>query len=71
MDTAGTATRNDPMTIDPRRDPRITHGLIPLMAVLRKKRFIEEQRRREAARKPPPEAADEEPHPKRKRRWFW
>jgi hypothetical protein len=52
------------MTTDPRRDPRITHGLIPLMAVLRKKRFLEEQRRRE------PEG-EEKPRPRKKRGWIW
>ena len=59
------------MTTDPRKDPRITHGLIPLMAVLRKKRFIEEQRRREAKAQPQPEASDNEPRPRPKKRgWF-
>ncbi len=59
------------MTADPRKDPRIVHGLIPLMAVLRKKRFIEAQRRREAAEVPLPEGADDEPRPKKKRGWIW
>lgn len=58
------------MTTDPRRDPRITHGLIPLMAVLRKKRFLEEQRRREAAEVPLPEG-EEETRPRKKRGWIW
>lgn len=59
------------MTTDPRKDPRITHGLIPLMAVLRKKRWVEEQRRREAQGRRPPEAAAEEPEARPKKRgWF-
>jgi hypothetical protein len=56
--------------VDP-RDPRVTHGLIPLMAMLRKKRFLEEQRRREAAEVPLPEGAEDEPIPTKKRRWIW
>ena len=57
------------MTTDPRQDPRIRHGLIPLMAVLRKKRFVEEQRRRQAAAEP---AGERKPaRPKRKRGWLW
>lgn len=59
------------MTTDPRKDPRIVHGLIPLMAVLRKKRFLEEQRRRAATDVPLPEGADDQPRPRKKRGWIW
>lgn len=60
------------MTTDPRRDPRVTHGLIPLIALMRKKRFIEEKRRREAKGKTDAQASGEEPQPKRKKRgWLW
>jgi hypothetical protein len=60
------------MAIDP-RDRRITHGLIPLMAVLRKKKFLEAQRRREGGSEPLAEPADDEiwPARKKKRGWFW
>jgi hypothetical protein len=57
------------MAIDP-RDRRITHGLIPLMAVLRKKKFLEAQRLREAAAKLRSEAAEDAPRPGKKRGWF-
>lgn len=59
------------MTTDPRKDPRIVHGLIPLMAVLRKKRLLEEQRRRAATEVPLPEGADDQPRPRKKRGWIW
>jgi hypothetical protein len=57
------------MAIDP-RDRRITHGLIPLMAVLRKKKFLEAQRLREAAAKLRSEATGDAPRPGKKRGWF-
>lgn len=58
------------MAIDP-RDPRVTHGLIPLMAMMRKKKFLEAQKKRAAEAASRAEAVDEEPRPRRRRGWLW
>jgi hypothetical protein len=50
---------------DPRKDPRVRHGLIPLLVALRVK-GERERRAAEAARK----AGKEAPPPKKKRGWF-
>ena len=50
---------------DPRQDPRVRQGLIPLLVALRVK-AERERRAAEAARK----AGQDEARPKKKRGWF-
>ena len=50
---------------DPRQDPRIRHGLIPILVAMRVKAEREQRAKDEAARA----ATDAKPKP-RKRGWF-
>ena len=50
---------------DPRQDPRIKHGLIPVLVFMRVK-AERERREAEAAKK----AGNAPPKPKKKRGWF-